>query len=67
MPTTIFRDEVPKLLSLGAQLVEVLPAKEYQEMHLPKAISIPIKKLTREATANLRKDQPVIVYCYDYQ
>lgn len=67
MPTAIFRDEVRRLLTEGAQLVDVLPAQEYQDLHLPGAISIPLKELTEQTTARLRKDQPVIVYCYDYQ
>jgi rhodanese-related sulfurtransferase len=67
MPTEIFRDEVRRLLTDGAQLVDVLPLQEYQDMHLPGAINIPLKELTEETTAGLRKDQPVIVYCWDYQ
>jgi rhodanese-related sulfurtransferase len=67
MPTAIFRDEVRRLLTQGAQLVDVLPAQEYHDLHLPGAISIPLKELTEETTARLRKDQPVIVYCSDYQ
>jgi rhodanese-related sulfurtransferase len=67
MPTEIFRDEVRRLLTDGAQLVDVLPSQEYQDLHLPGAISIPLKGLTEETTGRLRKDQPVIVYCWDYQ
>jgi rhodanese-related sulfurtransferase len=67
MPTAIFKDEVRELLQEGAQLVEVLPRKEYEEEHLPGAINIPLKELDRERTAWLRRDTPVIVYCHDYQ
>jgi rhodanese-related sulfurtransferase len=67
MPTPTFRDEVRRLLTQGAQLVDVLPAQEYHDLHLPGAIGIPLKELTEETTARLRKDQPVIVYCSDYQ
>jgi rhodanese-related sulfurtransferase len=67
MPTSIFRDDVRRLLTEGAQVVDVLPAQEYQELHLPGAISIPLKELSEQTTALLRKDRPVIVYCYDYQ
>ncbi len=66
MPETIFRDEVRKLLEEGAQLVDVLPQEEYGESHLPGAISIPLKGLNRETTAGIKRDVPVIVYCYDY-
>jgi rhodanese-related sulfurtransferase len=66
VPTTIFRDGVRKLLEEGAQLVDVLPAEEYGESHLPGAVNIPLKELNRETTAGLRRDKPVIAYCHDY-
>jgi len=67
MPTDAFRDDVRRLLDEGAQLVEVLPREEYEDEHLPGAINIPLKELTAETTAALRRDAPVIVYCHDYQ
>jgi rhodanese-related sulfurtransferase len=67
MPTAISRDEVCELLKEGAQLVEVLPRDEYDEQHLPGVINIPLKELDRETTARLRRDEPVIIYCHDYQ
>ncbi|MFL5864511.1 MAG: rhodanese-like domain-containing protein [Solirubrobacteraceae bacterium] len=54
------------LLDQGAQLVEVLPAVEYAEEHLPGAINIPLKQLDADSTARLDKGRPVIVYCWDY-
>jgi rhodanese-related sulfurtransferase len=53
------------LLAEGAQLVEVLPAPEYQEMHLPGAVSIPLKTLDATTTSGLDRRRPVIVYCWD--
>ena len=67
MPTAIARDEVRRLLTEGAQLVDVLPAQEYQDLHLPGAISIPLKELNEQTTTRILKDRPVIVYCADYQ
>ncbi len=67
MVTEIHQDDVRRLMEGGAQLVDVLPAKEYEEEHLPGAINIPLKQLDRQTTAQLRRDQPVIVYCHDYQ
>jgi len=46
--------------------VEVLPADEYREEHLPGAISIPLKELDTQTTAGLDKGHPIIVYCWDY-
>jgi rhodanese-related sulfurtransferase/CBS domain-containing protein len=55
-----------RLLDEGAQLVEVLPAEEYAEEHLPGAINIPLKQLDAESASQLDKSRPVIVYCWDY-
>ena len=62
---TIDRDELQRLLTAGAQLVEVLPPAEYEEEHLPGAVNIPLKELNPETAAQLDRGRPVIVYCYD--
>ncbi len=50
MPTSIDRDTVQRLLAEeAAQLVEVLPAKEFSEEHLTGAINIPLKELDERA------------------
>ena len=41
MPTDIHRNDVQRLMQGGAQLLEVLPAEEYAEEHLPGAVNIP--------------------------
>jgi rhodanese-related sulfurtransferase len=51
----------------GAQLVDVLSAKQYEEERLPGAINIPLKKLDCQAAEALDRNRPVIVYCHDYQ
>jgi rhodanese-related sulfurtransferase len=66
MPTLIDRSRVREMLKAGAQLVEVLPRREYDEEHLPGAISIPLRELNRATASQLDKSRPVIVYCYDY-
>ena len=67
MSNLIDRVQVQKLLDERAQLIEVLPAKEYEAEHLPKAGNIPLTRLTRKTTAELQQNQPLIVYCYDAQ
>ena len=67
MPTEIDRREVQRLLGAGAQLVDVLPAEEYEAEHIPGAISIPLKELNRDTAARLDPIRPVIIYCWDYQ
>jgi rhodanese-related sulfurtransferase len=65
MPQDIDRDEVQRLLSEGAQLVEVLPREEYEEEHLPGAINLPLRKIESDARTRLDPSRPVIVYCWD--
>ena len=65
MPTEIGRSEVQRLVERGAQLVEVLPPDEYEEDHLPGAISIPLRRVETEAVNILDRNRPVIVYCWD--
>ena len=65
MPFSIGRDQLVELVAGGAQLVEALPAHEYDEEHLPGAIHLPIKSLTAEAASILDRGRPVIVYCWD--
>lgn len=68
MPEAIDRDEVQRLASEeAAQIVEVLPADEFADEHLPGAVNVPLKVLDRRTTASLDRERPVIVYCYDGQ
>ena len=67
MPTVIDRHGVQKLVEQGAQLVDVLGAKEYDAEHLPGAVNIPLKALNRETAKRLDSGRPLIVYCHDYQ
>ncbi len=65
MPTPIHRHDVQRLVEDGAQLVEVLPSDEYAEMHLPGALTLPLKQLTADTAKQLDRARPVIVYCWD--
>ncbi len=65
MPKQVDRVELRRMVAAGAQLVEVLPAEEYAEDHLPGAISIPLKHIDVEGTKELDKNRAVIVYCWD--
>ncbi len=65
VPQEIARSEVVRLLDEGAQLVEVLPAAEYAEEHLPGAINLPLKELNRATAQRLDSTRPVVVYCWD--
>lgn len=65
MATLIDRDQLQDLVRRGAQLIEVLPANEYHEDHLPGAVSIPLRSVNRESASNLDRERPLIVYCWD--
>jgi rhodanese-related sulfurtransferase len=65
MPHEVGRSEVQSLVERGARLVEVLPAAEYQENHLPGAINLPLRALEEQAATRLDRHRPVIVYCWD--
>lgn len=65
MVTRIDLPALQQLLAADAQLIEVLPAGEYAEQHLPGAGNIPLKTLTADTTSGLDRDRPVVVYCWD--
>jgi len=60
-------EQVQKMKEQGAQLVEVLPTKEYADEHIPGAINIPLLHMNASSVSILDKNRPVIVYCWDYQ
>jgi rhodanese-related sulfurtransferase len=61
----IGREQVRRLVAERAQVVDVLPAQEYSEDHLPGAINLPLRKIEADATRVLDPSRPVIVYCWD--
>ena len=61
----IDRERVRRLMERGAQIVDVLPAQEYGEDHLPGAINLPLRRIEAEAHRVLDPSRPVIVYCWD--
>ena len=65
MTQAIDRDEVRRLMEQGAQIVDVLPTREYGEDHLPGAINLPLRKIETEAIRALDPSRPVVVYCAD--
>jgi rhodanese-related sulfurtransferase len=65
VPIPIDRDHLRRLLDGAAQLVEVLPAEEYAEEHLPGAVNVPLKQLDGRNVGALDPTRPVVVYCWD--
>ena len=65
MAREIDREQVRRFMEQGAQIVDVLPAQEYGEEHLPGAINLPLRRIEIEAAQVLDPSRPVIVYCAD--
>jgi rhodanese-related sulfurtransferase len=63
----ISREELQKRVDQGAHLIEVLPAKEFARVHLPRAINIPLAEIREKTVERLDKKNTTIVHCYDYQ
>lgn len=62
MITDIDRQTLLELIDAGAQIVDVLPEREFNSGHIPGAVNIPLKTLTAETVTVLRRDKPVVVY-----
>ena len=65
MAQGIGRDRVRRLMEQGAQIVDVLPAREFGEDHLPGAVNLPLRKIEADAARALDPSRPVVVYCAD--
>ena len=62
-PVIVDVEDVQELIARGAQLVEVLPKHEYRELHLPKAVNLPLSELDARSAQRLDRGRPVVVYC----
>ncbi|MFZ0189992.1 MAG: rhodanese-like domain-containing protein [Streptosporangiaceae bacterium] len=65
MSREIDREQVRRFMEQDAQIVDVLPAREYGEEHLPGAINLPLRRIEAEASQVLDRSRPVVVYCAD--
>jgi rhodanese-related sulfurtransferase len=65
MATPISLEQLQELIDGGAQVVEVLGADDYAPVHLPGAISLPLRELDEQHAAVLDHTRPVVVYCWD--
>jgi len=53
------------MLSSGAQIVDVLPAQEYNGAHVKGAVHIPLPRILADAPMMLDRSQRTVVYCRD--
>ena len=65
MAQQIDQEEVRRLMAQGAQIIDVLPAREYGEDHLPGAVNLPLRRIEAEASRVLDPGRPIVVYCAD--
>jgi rhodanese-related sulfurtransferase len=65
MAQQIDQEEVRRLMAQGAQIIDVLPAQEYGEDHLPGAVNLPLRRIETEASRVLDPGRPIVVYCAD--
>lgn len=63
VPTVDRRELVRLVEERDAQVVDVLPPAEFAALHLPGAVSLPLKSLDPDSVAELDRDRPVVVYC----
>lgn len=63
--TTIDIADLQEFIAGGAQVVEVLPRQDYEKLHLPGAISLPLAELNAETAERLDRGRDVVVYCWD--
>jgi len=56
-----------ELQKQGAQVLEVLPRKQFDEQHIPGAMSLPLSQFKTSELVKLDRNRVVVVYCWDYQ
>jgi rhodanese-related sulfurtransferase len=67
MPGELYRPEdVMRLVERGALVIEVLPREEFEQGHLPGALSLPLRDIDADSVSRFEADRPLIVYCFDY-
>jgi rhodanese-related sulfurtransferase len=55
-------DELARLQSAGATIVDVRTVQEFDTAHIPSALNVPLEQV-KQAAASWNKDLPVVVYC----
>jgi rhodanese-related sulfurtransferase len=60
-------NELRRLMAEGATVLNVLPRKEYETVHIKGSDSLPLKQLDPAAVGGLDRNAPIVVYCHDFQ
>jgi len=64
---TIDKENLKKKLDQNAiTLIEVLSNESYEKEHIKGAVNIPLEEIGRKAKARFNKDEPIAVYCSNF-
>lgn len=68
MVKTITREELKEMMASGKnfKLVDVLEREHYEKEHIQGAISLPLNELEKKASAVLKKEEVIVVYCASF-
>jgi rhodanese-related sulfurtransferase len=62
------RVDVDRMLCLvqdGAAVIDVLPASVFAKEHVPGAVNVPLETFSADVVADMDKQSPVVLYCFD--
>lgn len=48
-------------------LVDVLKSEDYERLHIKRAVNIPLETIDDSTKERFLRDEPIVVYCTDYQ
>ncbi len=65
-PENVTRKDVQRLVADGAQLVDVLPREEYDDLHIAGALNLPLNEIGNRAPRELDRSAPIVTYCHDF-
>lgn len=66
MVNSIDRTGLQRLIETEqAQVIDVLPDREYSQAHIPGAINLPLRRLSADTVSSLQPDKPVLPYSHD--
>ena len=64
---TIDKENLKKKLDQNAiTLIEVLSKESYEKEHIKGAVNIPLEEIGHEAKQRFNKDEPIAVYCSNF-
>jgi rhodanese-related sulfurtransferase len=65
MATRVDLDRMLELVGTDANLVDVLPATQFREVHIPGARNLPLATMRPELLDDLDRRRAIVVYCFD--